>query len=165
LGHLRGKAAVDTHLRLGRLYGERLEDPEEGIRHLGAALKADPDHAVGTDELSRYLQDPSMRSRAAEMLEPVFMAVQDWERLLQIQEVRLDEAQDHGERVQIMLRMARMQEEQLEDLDKAFDAYARVFKEDPTNTRVRDHLSRLANVLATSDRYAEILTEYTAQNP
>ncbi|HVI01205.1 MAG TPA: hypothetical protein VM869_20955 [Enhygromyxa sp.] len=165
LGHLHGKAAVDSHLRLGRLYGQHLEDPEEGIRHLGAALRADPDHAVGTDELSHYLKDPSMRSRAAQILEPVFMAVQDWERLLQIQEVRLDEAQDHGERVQIMLRMARMQEEQLEDLDKAFDAYARVFKEDPTNTRVRDHLSRLANVLATTDRYAEILTEHTQQNP
>ncbi|PRP91005.1 tetratricopeptide repeat protein [Enhygromyxa salina] len=165
LAQLQGKAAVDTHLLLGRLYGEHLDDSEEGIRHLGAALKADPDHAVGTDELSRYLQDPSMRSRAAEMLEPVFLAVQDWERLLQIQEVRLDEAEDHGERVQIMLRMARMQEEQLEDLDKAFEAYTRVFKEDPSNTRVRDHLGRLANVLATTDRYAEILTEYSAANP
>ncbi|MCA9696811.1 MAG: tetratricopeptide repeat protein, partial [Myxococcales bacterium] len=165
LGQLRGIAAVDTHLRLGRLYGSHLDDPEEGIRHLGAALKADPDHAVGTDELSRYLQDPSMRSRAAGMLEPVFMAVQDWERLLMIQEVRLEEAQDHGERVQIMLRMARMQEEQLEDLDKAFDAYARVFKEDPSNTRVRDHLGRLANVLATTDRYAVILNEYIDANP
>jgi tetratricopeptide (TPR) repeat protein len=165
LAHLTGKAAVDTHLRLGRLYGEHLEDPEEGIRHLGAALKADPDHAVGTDELSRYLQDPSMRNRAAGMLEPVFLAVQDWDRLLQIQEVRLDEAEGHAERVQIMLRMARMQEDQIEDLDKAFDAYARVFKEDPTNDRVRDHLSRLANVLASTDRYAEILTDYAAANP
>ncbi|KIG12787.1 Flagellar hook-length control protein FliK [Enhygromyxa salina] len=165
LAHLQGKTAVDTHLRLGRLYGEHLDDPEEGIRHLGAALKADPDHAVGTDELSRYLQDPSMRSRAAEMLEPVFLAVQDWQRLLQIQEVRLNEAEDHADRVQIMLRMARMQEEQLEDLEKAFDAYARVFKEDPTNSRVRDHLSRLANVLASTDRYAEILTEYSSANP
>jgi tetratricopeptide (TPR) repeat protein len=165
LGHLSGHAAVDTHLRLGRLYGGHLDDPEEGIRHLGMALKADPDHAVGTDELSRYLQDPSMRSRAAQMLEPVFLAVQDWDRLLQIQEVRLSEAQDHAERVQIMLRMARMQEEQLEDLDRAFEAYARVFKEDPGNTRVRDHLSRLANVLATSDRYAEILTEHVDAHP
>ena len=165
LAHLRGHAAVDTHLRLGRLYGGHLDDPEEGIRHLGAALKADPDHAVGTDELSRYLQDPAMRSRAAEMLEPVFMAVQDWERLLQIQEVRLDEAEEHADRVQIMLRMARMQEEQLEDLDKAFDAYSRVFKEDPTNTRVRDQLSRLGNVLATTDRYAQILTDHVEANP
>ncbi len=165
LGHLSGHAAVDTHLRLGRLYGSHLDDPEEGIRHLGMALKRDPDRAVGTDELSRYLQDPAMRSRAAQMLEPVFLAVQDWDRLLQIQEVRLSEAQDHAERVQIMLRMARMQEEQLEDLDRAFEAYARVFKEDPGNTRVRDHLARLANVLATSDRYAEILTEHADAHP
>src|SRR5690606_22740738 len=42
---------------------------------------------------------------------------------------------------------------------------ARVFKEDPTNTRVRDHLSRLSNVLATTDRYAAILSEYTSENP
>jgi tetratricopeptide (TPR) repeat protein len=165
LGHLHGKAAVDTHLRLGRLYGQHLDDPEEGIRHLGAALRADPDHAVGTDDISRYLQDPSMRNRAAAMLEPVFTAVQDWDRLLQIQEVRLDEAKDHGERVQIMLRMARMQEEQLEDLDKAFEAYARVFKEDPTNAPVRHHLSRLANVLAATDKYAELLTEHALANP
>ncbi|NVB42031.1 tetratricopeptide repeat protein [Pseudenhygromyxa sp. WMMC2535] len=165
LGHLRGKAAVDTHLRLGRLYGEHLEDPEEGIRHLGAALKSDPDHAVGTDELSRYLQDPAMRSRAAEMLEPVFLAVQDWPRLLQIQEVRLEETEDNAERVEIMVRMARMQEEQLEDLDAAFEAYARLFKADPTNTRVREHLGRLANVLAAADRYAELLTEYVDGQP
>ena len=40
-----------------------------------------------------------------------------------------------------------------------------MFKEDPTNTRVRDHLSRLANVLATTDTYAGILTEYATANP
>ena len=165
LAHLAGKNAVETHLRLGRLYGSHLDDPEEGIRHLGAALKADPERVTGDEQLSRYLQDPGMRNRAAALLEPVFLAVQDWERLLQIQEVRLDEAEGHAERVQIMLRMARMQEDQLEDLDKAFEAYARVFKEDPTNDRVRDHLSRLANVLASTDRYAEILTDYATANP
>ena len=160
LGRLEGKAAVDTRLRLGRLYGEKLDDPEEGIRHLSTALRMDPDHAVATEELGRYLEDPTMRGRVAEMLEPVFAAVADWHRLIQIQEIRLEEAADEHERVRLLLRIAQIEEEQLEDLDKAFESYTRLFKEQPGERRVRDQLARLAGVLSRVDRYAEALTEY-----
>ncbi len=163
LAQLSGKPAVDTHLRLGRLYGEKLDDPEEGIRHLSTALRMDPDHAVGTEELGRYLEDPSMRGRVAEMLEPVFAAVADWPRLIQIQEIRLEEAGDEQERMRLLLRIARIEEEQLEDLEKAFESYTRLFKEQPAERRVRDQLARLAGVLSRVDRYAELLTEYVTE--
>ncbi|MBL4684753.1 MAG: hypothetical protein JKY37_09210 [Nannocystaceae bacterium] len=155
-----GHEAVDAHLRLGRLYGDKLGDPEQGIGHLATALKLDPDHAVGTDELARYLQDTSMRTQVAEMLEPVFAAVGAWARLIQIQEIRLAEVGDESGRVQILLKIARIEEDQLEDLDKAFDSYTRVFKEQPGNATVRDQLSRLSGVLARADDYAELLTEH-----
>lgn len=160
LARLEGRDAVDVHLRLGRLYGDKLGDPEAGIRHLATALKLDPDHAVGTDELGRYLEDESMRRQVAEMLEPVFAAVAEWGRLIQIQEIRLADAPDEATRVQILLKIARIEEDQLEDLDKAFDSYTRVFKEQPGNTTVRDQLSRLSGVLARTDDYAELLTEH-----
>ncbi|MCA9648715.1 MAG: tetratricopeptide repeat protein [Myxococcales bacterium] len=162
LGRLQGHDAVDTHLRLGRLYGEKLDDPEEGIRHLSTALRLDPDHAVGTEELGRYLEDPTMRGRVAEMLEPVFAAVADWSRLIQIQEIRLQEAGDEHERMRLLLRIAQIEEEQLEDLDKAFESYTRLFKEQPRERRVRDQLARLAGVLSRVDLYAEALTEYVS---
>ncbi|MCH9682129.1 MAG: hypothetical protein K0V04_11895, partial [Deltaproteobacteria bacterium] len=163
LAQLEGKPAVDTHLRLGRLYGEKLDDPEEGIRHLSTALRMDPDHAVGTEELGRYLEDPAMRGRVAQMLEPVFAAVADWPRLIQIQEIRLEEAADEHERMRLLLRIATIEEEQLEDLDKAFESYTRLFKEQPGERRVRDQLARLAGVLSRVDRYAELLTEYVTE--
>ncbi|MCA9707170.1 MAG: hypothetical protein KDK70_15060, partial [Myxococcales bacterium] len=162
LGRLEGKAAVDTRLRLGRLYGEKLDDPEEGIRHLSTALRMDPDHAVATEELGRYLEDKTMRVRVAEMLEPVFAAVADWHRLIQIQEIRLEDAADEHERMRLLLRIAQIEEEQLEDLDKAFESYTRLFKEQPHDRRVRDQLARLAGVLSRVDRYAELLTEYVS---
>lgn len=162
LGRLSGKDVVDTHLRLGRLYGEKLDDQEEGIRHLSTALRLDPDHAVATEELGRYLEDESMRVRVAEMLEPVFAAVADWNRLIQIQEIRLADAADEDERVQLLLRIAQIEEEQLEDLDKAFESYTRLFKEQPHDRRVRDQLARLAGVLSRVDRYAELLTEFVS---
>jgi len=158
-----GVDAVQTHLRLGRLYGSRLEDPETGIHHLSAALKLDPDQAVATEELDRYLEDPSMRTRVAELLEPVFAAVADWNRLIQIQEIRLEDAEDDGTRMRILMRIAQIEEEQLEDLERAMASYERLFKEQPTSRRVRDQLSRLSGVLGQTERYAALLTEYVQE--
>ncbi len=163
LVRLQGKALVETHLRLGRLYGGELHQPEEGIRHLSAALRLDPDHALGAEDLNRYLEDTAMRSKVADILEPVFTAIQDWPRLVQIQEIKLAEANDPDTRIRCLLRMAQIQEEQLEDLDHAFDGYARVFKEQPANVYVRDQLHRLAGVLAQLDRYAALLTDWLSE--
>jgi golgin subfamily B member 1 len=160
LARLSGHEAVDTHLRLGRLYGEKLDDPETGIRHMSLALRLDPDHAVATEELDRYLEDPNMRARAAQMLEPVFAAVADWRRLIQIHEIRLAEAPDEEARVRVLMRIAQIEEDQLEDLDRAFESWTRLFGEQPGNRYVRDQLGRLAGVLSRTERYATLLTEY-----
>ncbi|MBK8236387.1 MAG: tetratricopeptide repeat protein [Deltaproteobacteria bacterium] len=159
-----GRAAVDTHLRLGRLLGEKLDDAEAGIRHLSTALRLDPEHARATAELGRYLEDPSMRGRVAEMLEPVFAAVADWPRLIQVQEIRLAEAQDDAARSKLLLRIAQIEEEQLEDLDRAFESYTRLFREQPENRYVRDQLARLAGVLGETPRYAELLTGHVDEH-
>lgn len=160
LTRLQGHEAVDTHLRLGRLYGQELDDGEAGLKHLSAALRLDPDHAVATEELDRYLEDPAMQARVAEILEPVFAAVADWNRLIQIQEIRLENAPDELSRMRILTRIAQIEEDQLEDLDRAMASYERLFAEQPTNRYVRDQLGRLAGVLGKNERFAELLTEY-----
>ena len=160
LSRLSGKELVETHLRLGRLYGEKLGDPEEGVRHLSAALRLDPDHAVATDDLNRYLDDPTMRTRVVEMLEPVFVAVQDWARLIRIHEIKLAGADSEESQIRTLLRIAQLYEEQLEDLDQALDGYARVFYRQPGNAYVRDQMHRLSSVLRKVDRYAEVLTRH-----
>ena len=159
LSRLSRSELVQAHMRLGRLYGEKLDEPEEGLRHLAAALRLDPDQAVAGSDLERYLADPNMRTKVAEMLEPVFMSVQDWPRLIQIQEIRLEAAEDPAARRVVLLRIARIEEEQLEDLERAFESYVRLFKEDPLDAAVRDHLRRLSGVLGIMERLATLLTE------
>lgn len=160
LGRLHGPDAVETHLRLGRLYGQQLGDVETGIRHLSMAVKLDPGQAIANNELERYLEDSTMQMRVAEMLEPVFASIADWNRLIQIQEIRLRNADDESSRGRILLRIAQIEEEQLEDLDRAMNSYERLFKEQPTQRAVRDHLARLTGVLGQSERYAMALTEF-----
>ncbi len=157
---LDGTRKVGTHLRLGRLYGEQLDDPEEGLKHLGAALRLDPEHAMGSEELNRYLEDPNMRLRVAHILEPIFVSVGDWERLVKICEIKLAESTDEAERIQSLLRIAQIQEEQLEDLDGAFAGYARVFEEVPTDKYTRGQLTRIAGVIGKQEALAELLTHH-----
>lgn len=159
LGRLSGADAVDTHIRLGRLHGQRLGDPEEGVRHLAAALRLDPQRTVAAEDIDRYLEDPNMRLRVAEMLEPVFTSIQDWNRLLKVYEVRLAETTEPSARRALLLRIARMEEEQIEDLDRAFSSYVRLFQEEPTDVAVRDHLRRLAGVLGQLEGLADIFCE------
>jgi tetratricopeptide (TPR) repeat protein len=157
---LRGTMAVETHMRLGRLYGEKLGDVDEGIRHLSIALRLDPSHTVGNEELDRYMEDENMRLKVADILEPVFTTTGDWGRLVQVQEIRLAAATDEETRVKTLRRIARIHEEQLEDLERAYDVYARVFAETPFDGEIRDQLARLAKLLGRLELYAGLLTEW-----
>jgi tetratricopeptide (TPR) repeat protein len=160
-----GRDITLTHLRLAEIQRNQLGNLGEALRHFATALRHEPEFVVKGEDLARYLADEDLRPQVIEQLEPVFSAIADWPRLIQIQELRLAEAgEDSERRVQILGRIAQIQEDMLEDLEAAFATFARVFKEDPTHKPSRDHLARLANVLARTEDLAKLLTDYVTQD-
>ncbi len=152
--------AVALRIRLGDLYENRLHDPEAAVENYSAALGGDPNHRVATAALERHLDDPGTRSAAAEVLQPIYVARQDWPRLVRIYEIKLEAAEDPGERRQLTRYIARLFEDQLEDLDGAFRWYGRVFREDPGDEAVRAQLVRLAGVLDGWSDLANVYQEF-----
>ncbi|WAS89918.1 tetratricopeptide repeat protein [Nannocystis punicea] len=162
---LSGRELVDTHLRLAQLYREQLGDLSEGLRQFAEALKADPDYVVGTEQLGRYMADEDLRPQVIAQLEPVFTAVGDWPRLIQIQELRLLEAGDDlHTRIPILLKIARIYEDQIEALEGAFTTAGRAFAEAPTDRSVRELLNRLAHALGRVEDLAQLYTKYAEDN-
>ncbi|MCA9658259.1 MAG: hypothetical protein KC486_07940 [Myxococcales bacterium] len=157
---LGGDAVVDVHLRLSGLYREQLLNPEEGLRHVVAALRLDPNRVLGAGVLDSYVADEDIRYQVIELLEPAFTDIQDWPRLIQIQELRLARAMDVFERVAILMKIAELQEAKLMEPERAYETYARVFKEQPENREARENLLRLANILARVEDYAELITDF-----
>jgi tetratricopeptide (TPR) repeat protein len=139
--------AVGLRVRLGEIYETRLHDPVQAVESYGAALGGDANHPVATAALERFLDDPDTRAHAAEVLEPVYVARHDWPRLVRIYEIKLAAADDAATRSELTRDIARLYEDQLEDLDEAFRWYGRVFREVPGDESVRDQLARLAAVL------------------
>jgi tetratricopeptide (TPR) repeat protein len=152
--------AVDTRFRLGQLHEDRMNDAEAAVENYGAALGGDPGHAAAKAALLRLLDEPGTRIAAAEILEPIHVAQQDWPQLVRIYEIKLEAAEDPASRLKLTKYIARLHEDQLEDLEGAFHWLGRVFRESPGDHSVRMQLERLANVLQSWQGLAEIYQKY-----
>ncbi|HUQ06344.1 MAG TPA: tetratricopeptide repeat protein [Kofleriaceae bacterium] len=139
--------AVALRIRLAEVQENQLEDRTTAVDSYAAALGGDPGNVQALAALERLVGDPSVRAAAAEVLEPIYIARQDWPRLARLNEQQLEASSEPGERLGLTLQIARIYEEQLEDLEGAFKWYARVFREDPTDDSIRDQLQRLAQIV------------------
>jgi golgin subfamily B member 1 len=149
--------AVRLRYRLGQLCETQLHDPERAVENYSAALGGDPGHDGAREALERYLDDAGIRTGAAEVLEPIYVARQDWPRLVRIYEIKLEAASAPEERMQLERYIARLHEDQLEDLEGAFRWYGRLLRENPGEPGLRSQLVRLAGVL---DNWAGLANLY-----
>jgi tetratricopeptide (TPR) repeat protein len=152
--------AVAVRYRLGELCEHKLYDPDAALENYSAALSGDPNHARVIEALERFLDDPGLRNQAAVVLEPVYVAHQDWIKLVRIYEIKLEGAYDAGERLALTRYIARLHEDQLEDLEGAMRWCGRVFRETPGDVDVREQLARLATILDQWEDLAKIFQAY-----
>ena len=152
--------AVDLRCRLGVLYEQQLRDPDAAVENYGAAIGGDPNHQAAMASLERLLEEADTRSAVADILEPIHIAQQNWPQLVRIYEIKLEAADDPDERLRITKYIARLHEDQLEDLDGAFHWLGRVFRENPSDQNVRMQLERLVSVLQNWERLAEVYQAY-----
>ncbi|HKE15362.1 MAG TPA: tetratricopeptide repeat protein [Kofleriaceae bacterium] len=161
--------AVRLRFRLGQLCETHLHDPDRAVENYSAALGGDPAHDGAREALERYLDDAGTRSGAADVLEPIYVARQDWPRLVRIYEIKLEAATVPEERMQLERYIARLHEDQLEDLEGAFRWYGRLLRENPGEPGLRSQLVRLAGVLdgwsQLANLYEELLDDSPADAP
>ena len=141
------EAAVALQLALADVQLNQLRDSEAAVESYGAALSGDPGESTALGAVERMLADPVVRVAAANILEPIYVASQNWLQLVRIYEVKLEAATDATERLDLTRFLGRLYEEQLEDLEGASRWYARLFHEKPSDEVVRDQLYRLASIV------------------
>lgn len=157
--------AVAARVRLGEICENHLHDPDTAVDNYSAALGGDPNNPKALAALERFLDDPGARAQAAEVLEPIYVSRQDWPKLVRIYEIKLEAAEDPTQRLALTRYIARLYEDQLEDLEGAFRWYGRVFRETPDDENVRDQLARLATILEDWKGLAHIYQEFLDDEP
>ena len=161
------KAAL--HHALGTVLERRTHDIERAFDEYAAALAIDPKHAPTVASLEALMEQREQGARAAEMLEPVYLARLDWRRVMATLQARLDTSQDPDERRQLLRRLAKMHEEQEENYGAALETTAQLLAEDPADEGTWAELERLARVANAEGRLAEIfaaeLAKITSDEP
>ena len=136
--------AVDLRFRLAEIQRVQLANRNRALEYLAAVLSGEPDHAKAIAILQEMLADPEVCVEAANLLEPVYIRRNAWKELVVIDSLRLKFSEDPEMRLAWTQRIAQVYEEQIEDLDEAFNWYSRVFQEKPTDTAAQEQLLRLA---------------------
>ncbi len=153
---------VELKFRLGSLREQHLDDPRGAIGEFREILQLEPSHTGARSALERRLSDADHQLDVAAILEPIYEKTEEWPRLIEVHEIQLARQKDVGQKVSLLLRIGELQSGKIGDGEKAFDAYARAFKEDATSTIARTELERLAEI---NEAFPQLVALYEAALP
>ncbi|NJK30988.1 MAG: tetratricopeptide repeat protein, partial [Deltaproteobacteria bacterium] len=120
-------------------------------------LAHDPGHEPTIEALGRIAHGEVQPMLAAEVLEPFYEQLAEWEKLIDLYEVMASHTEDPLARLERLHKIAETYERQLQEFDKAFDTYARALAIDPDDETTHEQMARLAEVTGDYEKYARIL--------
>ncbi|HTM45397.1 MAG TPA: tetratricopeptide repeat protein, partial [Polyangiaceae bacterium] len=152
--------AAHHRIRMAEILAGKLGDMARALDEVEAALEVSPHFAEGTAFLAKVMTQSDLeaehRGRAAALLEPIYLAAANYDRVLEVLSVRLETVNDPLEKRRLLLQLAKLYEEQKENFGAALETIAVLFQDDARDESVIMELERLAKVADAKVRLAEI---------
>ena len=153
-------ALLELKFRAGAVLSTELEEHERAIDRLEEVLVFDPAHLGARGVLEALIDDEAQRPRVATVLEPVYQALEQHQRLVDMLEVQLEQIADGFDRCRLLMRIAGLREDALVDERGAFETLERALVANPADEGVYAPLERLG---ASLGEYARLAASYAAQ--
>ena len=137
---------VSLRFRVGELWREHLKDLARAVEAYRQVLTMDPGHEPTVRALEALMAGGEAESAvlAAQVLEPIYESAGEWDRVIAVYEVMQSQAEEPTRKVELLGRMAEIEERRLSHQNAAFDIYGRALRVDPTNQEMLFQLDRLA---------------------
>jgi len=151
--------AADLHYRLGRVSMDHLDDADRALDHFREVLDQSPDHGPTVEALEALGAREGYAARTAAMLEPIYYGRGDNPKLIGALEARIAAEEDVVARKELLTRLGTLYEEGMNDLGKALETYARVFREELGDRETWATMARIAAGLGRWDLLAGIYAD------
>ena len=151
------ESQIALKFRLGQLREQELEDVPGAIDAYRDILTLQGEHEGARLALEGWLDSPTAQLEVAAILEPIYTELEAWQPLVRVHEIQLACEEDPLAKVELLLKIGGLWVQRMADGDKAFDAYSRCFRLEPTNELARVELERLA---AIGERWDELAALY-----
>ena len=148
-------ASSELKFALGEVLQNHLDDAKGAVEEYKAALALDPNHPGARAALEGFLGVKKHQMAAVAALEPIYEALHEIERLIEVQRIKLKREKDSAAKVALQLRIGALEAEAGRS-DAAYDAYAAAFAENPASSDARVALEQLAEAMGKWDSLVQI---------
>ena len=141
---------IDLAYRRAELFAHRLGQPARAVDLLEDVIARQRGHADGRELLEELLARDEVALRVARLLEPLYDHDKLWKDLvtvLRVQRRLVDDVARATEAVELLVRIAALEEGELGGVGNAFGAWLEVLRLDPAYERARAEIVRLAQLL------------------
>ncbi|MCB9591319.1 MAG: tetratricopeptide repeat protein [Sandaracinaceae bacterium] len=129
---------------------QAVQEPQQRIGVLLAIAEAWQVHAEqpdkGTSAYERVIEVEAMHALAFGQLEVLHRAAERWDALVDLYLARIDHCEDVEEIIDLLRRVAKVNEVHLQDLQQAQDALILAWEQDFTNDETADELERICTL-------------------
>lgn len=151
---------ISYQYRIAELYEKHLDDTTRAIELYRDLLQQMSDHAPTLEALEGIKGGAKDPLGAALVLEPIYDATGEWTKLISVLEVQVKAADDPYAKVELLHRIARLEEEMLSNHAAAFATYARAVTFDIANEDSLANLERLAMAVG---KWQEVASLYDVE--
>jgi len=156
-----GPSALELKARLGEVRELRLLDKFGAVELYREVLTAEPRHPVALPRVEELVRKDPQNKVAVDVLLAAYRAGEAGPQLAGALETRVGASPDPFERKTLLIELATLRESARE-MEPAFLALWRAFKEDPNDAALRQRLDKLADV---AKSHAELAAVYEDELP
>jgi golgin subfamily B member 1 len=143
-------------LRLASLRETQMNQIEQAIEGYRSVLERDLTNATALTALERLGQDAQHELVIADLLEPLYRQIGDYQKLIGAHEVQVRRSEDPARRVDLLHQIAQLYEDAAADLNNAFATLARALREDPANEQTQQQIDRVARATGRFEDLAQV---------
>lgn len=143
--------------RLGYLKEVIFEEPEEAFSIYSEVLAEEPRHENTLEAMERLVGHEHLRLDAARVLEDWYLENEDWEKLENLYQLKLEVLDDPIDRAQHLEKIADIQIERFDRFEIGYAYLCRALSELPSDTDVQERLESLVHV---AQMYEDLVALY-----
>ncbi len=144
--------------RLGTIRAEKLKDPTLAVDAFRTILHHKPKHDDARKSLEALLDNAAVRVQAADVLEPIYRETSAWQSLIRVHEIQAKEQSESGLVVELLEKIGDIYAEKAGQPEKAFEAYSRCLRQDPSAVDAKRKLETISGIL--DDGWTKLVALY-----
>jgi tetratricopeptide (TPR) repeat protein len=152
---------INLRYRIGTILKEHIGDVERALDVFQNILTVMPEHTPTITSLENLINEGKEPLASAKILEPIYEANADWNKMVWCLEIQLSATEDKWEKVGLLHRIAGYQEDDryLASMQDAFRTYSRALEIDARN---EDTLSSIERISENLRNWQDLAREYDA---